>query len=77
MYIVRTERYSNSNYSWQGFANGQSTARTWFKLTFPEVPIPRMQQIAMIVQAASRQSTMGQWIPPESAIEAELFKVTR
>lgn len=44
--------------------------------TLPEVPMPLMQQIATTVQAASRQSTMGQWIPPESPMEAELFKVT-
>lgn len=45
--------------------------------TLPEVLMPLMQHIAITVQAANRQATMGQWIPPDSAIEAELFRVTR
>lgn len=44
--------------------------------TLPAVLMPLMQQIATTDQAANRQMTMGQWIPPDSAMEAELFKVS-
>lgn len=45
-------------------------------LTLPEVLMPLMQQIATIDQAANKQATIGQLIPPESAMEVVLFSVT-
>lgn len=44
--------------------------------TLPEVLMPLMQQIAMIDQAANKQTTISQLIPPESAMEVVLFSVT-
>lgn len=46
-------------------------------LTLPELPMPLMQQIATIDQAANKQTTIGQLIPPESPMEVVLLSVTR
>lgn len=46
------------------------------QLTFPEVLMPLMQQMATSDQAASKQATIGQLIPPESSMEVVVFSVT-